>query len=527
MSSGKGKTASPALSRVGEGLEKLSASRIFAGILVFVSILLCLVPVFVYNEIYVDPADDIAYPLEQDPSKYQPYIQQFDAFEKGQVELDVRVSTPILECENPYDPTKRAESKGWYMWDRAMYNGKYYSYFGIAPILTVYYPHYVFNGTLPSDSEVMATMLFICAVFMPLCVWQWAYAFSPKTPKLLLMLAAPAFFWGTMVMLIARGRTPFYYIASVAGCTFLSVFLFFALLAYSCKKRWTVYTSLVLAGIAFGLCFQSRINIAFCAAFVIIPGLWFMIVARERKLKKGQKAAQIILELAALGAPVMLFLTGTMIFNAMRFSGPLDFGSNYQLTVADVSTYKMHGSWFIPSVYHYILAPLGDSETWPYLNFNYVYFTNYGSYIYRDASMGLMNIPLMLSLFLSPAIFFSEKFNLRKKLMTLAAVAAILITAWIDTCLGGIIYRYTCDMTVIGAFFSIVILLSICEAVRSSGKIPFRIIAYTAVIMLMTVSVYVCIRISLLNGNGNVMPYSEEVTGNLSKLLTFFHSPSK
>ncbi|MCQ2427917.1 MAG: hypothetical protein MJ137_05895 [Clostridia bacterium] len=510
-----------ALSGIKDFFGRLDASGTLSGILAFISVVLCLVPAFVYSECFVDHDAHIAYPLESNPSSYQPYIQQFDAFEKGQAELDVRVSGQLLECKNPYDPNERAESHAWYMWDRAMYNGKYYSYFGIAPLLTVYYPHYLLNGTLPSDSEVMSVFLFMAAIFMPLCVWLWAFAFSPKLPKLLLLFAAPSCFWATMITLIARGRTPFYYIASVAACAFLTAFLFFALLAYNCKKRWAVYLNLALAGISFGLCFQSRINTAFCAAIVVVPALWFLIIARERKAKKKARAAETVFELAALGLPVMLFFTGSMIFNAMRFSGPLDFGTDYQLTVADVSTYKMHGSWIIPSVYHYIIAPLSDGEAWPYLNFNYTYFTDYGTYIYRDASMGLLNIPLMFSLFLAPAVWFSEKYSVRRKVMTLSAVIAILVTAWINTCLGGIIYRYTCDMTVIAAFFSAIILLSVCETVLKSSKRAGKILVITAAFLLMIISVYVCIRISLLNGNGNVISYDDETAEKFAKFLFF------
>ena len=61
----------------------------------------------------------------------------------------------VVDPENPYDRAARDKAGVWYMWDRALYNGKYYSYFGIAPILTVYYPCQLLTGKLPGDGTVM------------------------------------------------------------------------------------------------------------------------------------------------------------------------------------------------------------------------------------------------------------------------------------------------------------------------------------------------------------------------------------
>ena len=78
------------------------------------------------------------------------YIRQFDAWKKGQIELDLEVDRRLAELENPYDPTQRKQSGARYNWDYALYDGKYYSYFGIAPILTVHAPIYAVTGKLPN-----------------------------------------------------------------------------------------------------------------------------------------------------------------------------------------------------------------------------------------------------------------------------------------------------------------------------------------------------------------------------------------
>ena len=63
-----------------------------------------------------------------------------DAFEAGQVSLLREAEQPLLELENPYDWSQRLESGVDYAWDHLLYEGKYYSYYGIAPVVTLFLP---------------------------------------------------------------------------------------------------------------------------------------------------------------------------------------------------------------------------------------------------------------------------------------------------------------------------------------------------------------------------------------------------
>ena len=53
------------------------------------------------------------------------YMQQLDAFEKGQAELDLDVNPALEELTDPYDKGERDKNDIEYHWDRAYYNGKY------------------------------------------------------------------------------------------------------------------------------------------------------------------------------------------------------------------------------------------------------------------------------------------------------------------------------------------------------------------------------------------------------------------
>lgn len=51
------------------------------------------------------------------------YMQQLDAFEKGQIELDLDVNPALEELGNLYDKGERDLNHITYHWDRAYYHG--------------------------------------------------------------------------------------------------------------------------------------------------------------------------------------------------------------------------------------------------------------------------------------------------------------------------------------------------------------------------------------------------------------------
>lgn len=116
------------------------------GYLMFVSLMICAMPGLVTNmqsKVSGEPLLE-PYPLENRYTRDQ-YQQLFSAFFEGK--LDINAQPPpdelsSLEC--PYDITERdaADVSGDH-WDRAYYNGRFYSYFGIAPVFTVYLPVYL------------------------------------------------------------------------------------------------------------------------------------------------------------------------------------------------------------------------------------------------------------------------------------------------------------------------------------------------------------------------------------------------
>ena len=491
-------------------------------LIALLSVLLSLMSVPLFLSCFADARDDVPYPLEAGVKYYNPYVQQFDALRKGQLYLDMEVDERLLELDNPYDYQARQKSRADAPWDRALYDGKYYSYFGIAPVFAVYYPYWLIKGALPGESTVMAVYLFITALFLPLALFKWAESTEKKIPLVPLLLAVPAVFLSSAVLLVARGYAHFYYIAVIAGIAYLSAFLFFSFAAYTAKSRAAKCALWAAAGISYALIFLSRLNIAFLAAFSVVPGLWFMILRRDGKWRKLRTVAT---ELACLGAPVAAAVGFSMWFNAARFSGPFDFGANYQLTVADVSTYRLRISDLPYAIYNYFLAPADACENYPYITFTRTGVSP-SHYVYRDANLGLFCFPLTLGILTAPVITFSQRAAIKRRVMTGTAFFGLLVLAWFDFCKGGVIYRYTADIALMASFLaaaSLLYLLGSDSEIESKKDKPAlsHSVLYAAICGFFMLSAVLALRVSLINGHTYISDIPEKVLEIFEKILPF------
>lgn len=445
----------------------------------------------------------IAYPLEVGAEYYQPYIQQFDAFIKGQLHFDVQPSAELLALENPYAPSERDGI--YYLFDRAFFDGKYYSYFGIAPLLIVYFPFYFITGFLPTDSTVMGIFALITALFLPLAVIEWAKLRKADIRPWFAGVCAVGAYFASMALLIQRGRTPFYYIASAAGMAFVSAFAFWVLKALGQKKRFARIAFMALAGICFALGFLSRINSVLPAAIIIAA---FVILYFFKSIKVKNLGA-FFSEIAALALPVAGAIGFSLYYNQIRFGDIFQFGTDYQLTVANASLYEIGFGGIFPALFHYFLQPFEFSAQFPFITFSYLPLADYGKTVYIDSSFGIFALPFMLSLLLSPVLFKSKKVDKNGKILLAVSLFSLVLTAFLNFCLGGVIFRYTADISLPASLISAVILLEAVLLLQENHS--ERISKFAKKCVLAIVGITACISLSAsLMINGNLVEYSPD-----------------
>lgn len=464
------------------------------------------------------------YPFQNPVNYYQPYLQQFDAMMKGQLHLDYPPSAELLALDNPYDYSARQGI--YFLRDRALYGGQYYSYFGIGPILAVYAPYYFLTGSLPAYDTVSIIFSVLTALFMSMAIIKFAAMYTKKLPLPILWITTLCAVFASQIFLIMRGNVRFYYIASMSGMAFLAAFLWLFLcgisgsmrIAPGSQRQWKKSVFYLLAGICYGLCFLSRYNMALVAAFFILPALWFTILTERKNGKSRLRRFKSILpELICLGLPVILAVGGQLILNYLRFDSLFEFGTTYQLTVSDISQNRLRLGDLPHAIYHYFRQPLKKTAAFPFVTLGYQPLDSYGHFVYSDTNMGLLVIPMLWVLFATPVIWLKKQPGWGGKLTLSAALVGMAAVAFFNFCLGGVVFRYVCDLTLTGSFASAAVILTLCDRNKNSR---LRFLGDWAVIGLMLFSILICLLLCF-TVSPNLSPYCPQLFITLKQLFTW------
>lgn len=410
-----------------------------------------------------------------------PYSMTFDALMKGQPYLDIEPDERLAELENPYDITQRDAASVFYHWDYAYFNERYYCYFGIAPVLTFYFPYYMITGKVPTMAMAslffgMLAVFFFCQTLIALC-----RRLLPKINLLLMLLVMTA---GVSCagMYTCMNQVNRYNLPIVTGMCFLFLCLWLGITACSSESKLMRLVMLLFSGLSLALCAAARPSMTLCS-LILVP--LFIGILLEKNQKIIFKAAQTLSFLVPVAAGALLI----MKYNTIRFGSPFDFGAAYQLTVSDVHANKTQLSGIFPTIYHYFFQLPRPRASFPFFEPQFCSLNNYTKYTYLDATVGAFTYPLIVlgMLFIPMAvskkgILHAERETyLQRKWVLVIGVAVALFIAWQEFCMAGVIDRYVLDMLP---------LLTLCAgaavlyaAGRSKGfGIRYKVLAASSVI---------------------------------------------
>ena len=214
------------------------------------------------------------------------YVRQFDAWKKGQIELDINVDPRLAELENPYDPAERSAAKVRFSWDYALFDGKYYCYFGIAPILTVHAPIHAFTGKLP-NIPLACLILAIAAVITTALAYREIVLRFSKEPNLWLFLIGLAGVVSASGVYLGVLCSDMYYVAVLSAQVFSMSFVALAVRSMREEKLWARMIMLVLAALSLTLTVWSRPTVALMCVAVFPLFIEFIFKIRKDTLKDG------------------------------------------------------------------------------------------------------------------------------------------------------------------------------------------------------------------------------------------------
>ena len=300
------------------------------------------------------------------------YELMAEALLDGKLYLDYDdVDSRLLEMENPYDTAARKEQKIHYHWDHAFYDGRYYVYFGIVPVLLLFLPFRVITGTALTTYH--ATQIFVGAAIIGLFFFfrLLAKKYFPKIPIAVYLLLGASVSLASMAHCIAKPAM--YMTAFSAGICMEIWSLYFymkAVWATEDENRalLTAFFGALLGALAFG----CRPPIAL-ANIVVIPCLVHFL--RGRRITR-----ELLLKLLAAASPYIVIGILLMLYNYVRFDSPFEFGQKYQLTVADQSEYgdlmlKLTSRNRINGLIYLFLRSRNLSEEFPFITDGGIFFT--------------------------------------------------------------------------------------------------------------------------------------------------------
>lgn len=458
------------------------------------------------------------------------YAMTLEAWEKGQVYMDFEPSEERLSLENPYDNSVR---EFYFDWDYAFYNGKYYCYFGCAPVVLLYVPYYELTGNVLPLNWAYCIMTEAVIVTLFGLILTLVRKFCKRPPLILLLLGLVSAVAGSGV-LFGLNYSDRYHLCILTGMfgLFLALWTGFAamystqsvrttkqlrklaLRAKQCggveeteepmpvssytireQKNWKRFVLLAVSAIGTVITAASRPNLLVYVLILVPVFLQYLLFRKEIRLSVRLTSAACYLVPAIAGAAVIMW------YNQIRFDDPFQFGSIYQMTVDNTAANKITLSRLPAAIGTYFFSGLERLNDFPFLRTKYVTIANRQMYLYGESTMGAFALPsVLLGAFSIPFVWNRWKRQnscmLRRVVLACTAVAVVLL-AWIDFCMAGILLRYMLDILVILSVFSTILLLQVPALLKSYhaglARVSEKVIAAA---MVGTVVVCLCILIT-------------------------------
>jgi hypothetical protein len=282
----------------------------------------------------------------REPEGY--YNLQTAGFLQGHLYAAVKPPPELLALPDPYDPVANAPYR---MHDMTFWKGKYYLYFGVAPVLVVFLPVRLVSGVFVTEPTVVALFVSLGLAFSARLLIDIRRRLFPRTSPILALLLVAAMGLASPTLLL-NVQPQFYQVpiacAYALGMAGLWCVGRLVAAAPGRRERW-----LVAAGACFGLTLAARPNFILSMA-ALLPVVWWCL-----RDFGGWKAARPVLlrtMLCAFG-PVAAVGVGLLIYNWARFGNPTEFGMRYQLAGQSfVNFTPLHVKYLLPHAGEYLWA---------------------------------------------------------------------------------------------------------------------------------------------------------------------------
>lgn len=396
-------------------------------------ILLLILEVFLLITFFIN-----CYSKEKD--SYDFYSYNFvEALSRGSFSLLEKPDDKLLNMENPYDSASRTaknmiRNKD-YIWDAALYDGKYYVYFGILPALILFLPYHLLTGNFLYSATGVLIFSVLSAIAIKALIEIVFKKYFKDVPFKYMVLSLLIMLFGSQI-LILNGIPRFYELPIAAGMFFSIAGIDLILMAV--YRENTDYLKMFLGSLFLALSVACRPT-QLITSLVIVPILLKNFV---NNIKNKQNIIKNILVVAIPYLSVGLLL---MYYNYYRFGNVLEFGARYQLTVIDMNHLSNRlavlGSGLICSLF----SIPNFIPSFPFIA-NHNDLINFYGYYYIENMIGglFILVPICFAIFKIPLVYRKSKNReLVNFIITLTIVALIICV--LSVMMGGSMQRYIVD----------------------------------------------------------------------------------
>ena len=287
-----------------------------------------------------------------------------DSFEAGQVELKDKPGSDLLNMENPYDWSARVEQKVNAKWDHVMYDGKYYSYYGVGPVILLYLPYHLITGHYLASLPGVVLFNTLALIFLGMTFYVLMKKLFRDIP-LSMYTAALVMIYASCGVWYCTAAANFYEIAQSSGFCFTIIGAYFLVSSnvIGSDKEPVKPIRAALSSLFLSIAVTCRPTTAvWCVVAVAF------IVAGVLKLRRQKSVKSVYIKyLVAALLPFVVIGGAQMIYNHARFGSFTDFGIAYSLTINDFTHTEFHTQLSAIGFFDYIFAPPSFTGEFPYV----------------------------------------------------------------------------------------------------------------------------------------------------------------
>lgn len=329
------------------------------------------------------PADSENYLLQESGNQISEELVL--AFENKQVSLLDEPPQELLDMENPYDRNLRNSIEADVKWDHVLYNGKYYSYYGIAPVILLFLPYHIITGSFfPTDIAVM--------IFSIMGIIFLAMTYNAIIKRWFNNIPSGCYLSGLTIIMIVCGiwfsiaRPLFYEISISSGFAFVAAGAYFLISSNVIGNGKISFKKITMASLFLAISVLCRPTLAvysICACVYYAIGFKKSAeIINSEGIKTINKKRYIKYILCAL-IPFIILGSFQMWYNYARFGSPFNFGIKYSLTINDFTHSEYHTLFVLIGIFAYIFQLPTIKADYPYVETWFTYFKANG-YYFKD-----------------------------------------------------------------------------------------------------------------------------------------------